>query len=281
MTPIMAAPWPLDLLTTFAVMLVIGCVVIGHRQARGGHWTLPNPRRTALLLQGGLVLCLAVVAPIATLRPYLFAVDTLQHMLLMMVAPPLLLLGWPTFTAERGSQGWAPRGLVRRASRWFVRARVALVLYVLVLWASYLPFVYESALRSEPLHAALHGVLFAAALVFWRPVVGPGSARLTPGRALAYLAVVVVAQPKLLAGLFTMVNRPLYVYYTQVPRPWGLSALDDQQLAAWLLGLSSILPLTTAMVACFLAYLAQEDREQAAREAAEQRDLVGSVRGVA
>ena len=275
MTPaLQPRAWALDPALLLALTLATGLALDALRRAwqRGGPEVAVAGRRAGALLAAVLALALAFLSPVAAFRPQLFALDMAQHVVLTMLAPPLLLLGLPLLGEARGAGRLAAlgRGVVgRRVAGWLGRARVAFLLYLLVLYLSFASSVYEMALRAEPLHAALHGALFTAALLFWRPVLGPGR-RLPPGWALAYLAAAVVAQPKALGGLLTVVSKPLYAYYTEVPRLGGLSTLDDQQLAAGVLGLGSVLALGTGMVANFLAFLTHQDREQAAREAAEE-----------
>jgi polyferredoxin len=165
----------------------------------------------------------------------------LQHLLLMMVAPPLLWLGAPLFPMLRG----LPRPLravwiapllssppLRRFFGRLTHPLPALLLFVVANWAWHLPTLYDLALRSSGWHYLQHACFLGAALLFWYPVVRPypARARWSAWLLLPYLILADLSNTAL-AALLTFSSRVLYPYYAEMPRLDGLSPLDDQSAA--------------------------------------------------
>jgi cytochrome c oxidase assembly factor CtaG/polyferredoxin len=188
---------------------------------------------------------LALASPIEPLAALLLQVHMLQHLLLMMVAPPLLWLGLPLLPILRGLPRpiritWiipllaapALRGLFGRLTHLFT----SLALFVVATWFWHLPPVYDLALRSDGWHYLQHLCFLGTALLFWYAIVRPYPARprwslwlLVPALLLADLS------NTALSALLTFSDRVLYPYYTEVPRLGGISALSDQSSAGVLM----------------------------------------------
>jgi len=198
--------------------------------------------RVAAFGAGVTVLTLALVSPIDRLGElYLFSVHMVQHMLLILVAPPLLLIGLPPAATRELLR--VP--LVSRLERTIGRPLVTLPLKVGALWAWHLPFLYDLALRSESVHALEHLIFIVTATMFWWPVLTPvRERRLAPPAAMAYLFAA-MAGIALLGIVITLAPTPLYPFYVHPPDPygalglirngWGLSVLADQQIGGLLM----------------------------------------------
>jgi hypothetical protein len=168
-----------------------------------------------------------------------------QHLLLMMVAPPLLWLGNPLFPLLRGLPRpirtyWAVPLLRSPAlNRWFTRLTnpwVALALYTAVTWVWHAPAVYELALRSSGWHYLQHVCFLGSALLFWYPVVRPYPSRPSWSSWLLFPYLILAdVQNTVLSALFTFSSRILYPYYAEMPRLAGVSALEDQAAAGVLM----------------------------------------------
>jgi cytochrome c oxidase assembly factor CtaG/polyferredoxin len=213
--------------------------------------------RLAAFLGGLAAIYLALASPVEPLADLLLQVHMVQHLLLMMVAPPLLWLGAPLFPMLRG----LPRPVrvywivplltappLRRLVGRLTHPLTALGLFVAATWFWHVPPVYDLALRSGGWHYLEHVCFLGTALLFWYPVVRPYPARprwspwlLLPALLLADLSNTV------LSALLTFSDRVLYPYYAEVPRLGGLSALADQSAAGvlmWVPGsLAFLLPL--------------------------------------
>jgi cytochrome c oxidase assembly factor CtaG len=237
--------WPFDpwlyvaLLTTAAVYLR-GYVILRRRAPR--RW----PGGPVLAFLGGLLaLFLALASPVEPFASLLLQVHMLQHLLLMMVAPPLLWLGQPLLPLVRGLPEpvrtyWVvplfQSAGVRRFLGRCTHPAAALPLYVAATWLWHVPRVYDLALRSAGLHYLQHACFLLAALAFWYPVVRPypSRPRWSEWLLLPYLLVADV-QNTILSALLTFSDRVLYPYYAEMPRLGGLSALDDQSAAGVLM----------------------------------------------
>src|SRR5439155_18233237 len=145
------------------------------------------PRRRAVCFYSGLLVTyLALQSPIHAYSHRLFSVHMVQHLLLMMVAAPLLVLGTPVVLALRACSPQARRRFLlpvvrSRGARLLSNPVVSWSVFTLVLWASHFTNLYEDALGSEGIHGLEHVLYLLAAVLFWRPVIGlePGPFRLS------------------------------------------------------------------------------------------------------
>jgi putative membrane protein len=185
-------------------------------------------------------LAVAVAPPLDRLAGELFSVHMLQHLLLTLVAAPLLALAAPGLPLLRG----LPDGLRRRATRVHARAGrlrrmtrhaawpVGVVLvHLLVVWTWHLPAAYEAALRRPDVHALEHASLLAtAALVWWTVLACARRAAFGHGTAIAVLAATGLGHGAL-GALLTFAPVPLYQAYVATAAARGTAPLADQQLA--------------------------------------------------
>ena len=193
----------------------------------------------------------------------MYSVHMVQHLLLSMVSAPLLLLGTPGWLAR-----WVLRPpsmrfrLVRRLSRFFP----ALFVFNAVLVFTHWPSVVDASLRSGWTHFGLHTLVFGSALVVWMPVVSPlpEIPRLpTPARMLFLFAQSFV--PTVPASFLTFGSSPLYKAYVGLPHLWGLSTLQDQQIAGLIMKIGGGLLLWMLIAVMFFRWAAEEDRRQQPR----------------
>ena len=155
-----------------------------------------------------------------------------QHLLLMLLAPPLLLFGTPAW-------------LLRPLLRWRVVARVGYALtrplvaffvanVVFIIW--HLPIFYEAALRAEPIHVLEHGLFFGTALLAWWPILGPLPEWPRLSLPLQCLYFVAMTIPGGIVGSFiTLADPGLYSPYDVAPRVFGVGFAADQELAGLLM----------------------------------------------
>jgi cytochrome c oxidase assembly factor CtaG len=245
-------PWLIATLVLPAALYLGGWLVLHRRDPQRWH----GGQLSAFL--GGLaVLFLALASPIEPFAALLLQVHMAQHLLLMMLAPPLLWLGAPLFPLLRGlPQPIRVYWIVPLLRSWFLR-RVcerlthpvaALPLFAAAAWIWHVPAIYETALRSNGWHYLQHVCFLGAGLIFWYPVVRPypNRPRWSMWLLVPYLLLADV-QNTALSALLTFANRVLYPYYLEVPRLGGMSALEDQAAAGvlmWVPGsLAFLLPL--------------------------------------
>lgn len=219
----------------------------------GGRRTV-TPRRLARAQRGRsgafylslAVLALALDSPIDSLSTRLFWVHMIQHVLLMLVAAPLLVFSCPWIRLWRALPlTWRrplARGLTQSGRTAPLRGLASLLGtpaaglggFSLVLLGWHVPAMFNATLRSGTLHALEHSLFFGAAVVFWKQVIpsAPLRVRLQPPQRVLYVVGAMIVS-WVLAVVLALAPHPLYSGYAQLAgRPGGLSALADQQLAA-------------------------------------------------
>jgi cytochrome c oxidase assembly factor CtaG len=212
------------------------------RQYKTARW---DGGRLVCFFSGLLAIYLALASPIEPFASLFLSVHMLQHLLLMMVAPPLLWLGAPLFPFLRGLPAavrsyWVGPFLsspaLRRLFARLTHPLTALGLFIAVTWFWHVPAVYDMALRSSGLHYLQHVCFIGAALLLWYPIVRPYPARpsWSPWLLLPVLLIADLSNT-ILSALLTFSDRVLYPYYAEVPRLGGVSAVDDQSTAGVLM----------------------------------------------
>jgi putative membrane protein len=219
----------------------------------------------------------ALLSPIDALAHDLFSVHMVQHMLLMVVAAPLLLLGAPVRPLLRGMpRSWRLRVVRPIARTPFVRALLHLLrqplvagaLYVGGLYAWHVPALYDAALRDESLHAAEHVWFLATALLFWSCVIDPEPFRATlpyPAR-IPFLLLAGAGQNTILGGLLAFSTRLLYTAYEGRPERYGFDPVVDQRVGGAVMWVPGDLIFLAAASGAFFLWLAEEERQQLRRE---------------
>lgn len=216
---------------------------------RGPRARKAEPRETAAFIAGLVTIVLALDSPIDGYADKLFWVHMIQHVLLLTVAPPLILLGrpWPRMWRAlpldfrtRVGRGLALAGWAAPLRR-LARPLPAFILFnaTIIFW--HIPFAYNATLTSNAIHQLEHAMFFFTGLLFWARVIDPGPLRprLNWGLRVAYVVGAMVIG-WVIAITLVIVPQPLYAHYADLAtRPGGISALTDQQLAGgvmWVLG---------------------------------------------
>jgi putative membrane protein len=231
-------------------------VVAGTLALAGGYaWLIRGRGRVSswsplarLSFAGGLLaLFIALESPIDVGGDkYLFSFHMLQHLLLAMIVPPLLLLGLPEEWRAGASPHASGAGGARRAFETF-RIRVsplaASVVFNLVLAIWHLPFLYEATLRNEPVHVLEHLTFLAAGVLFWWPLLVPDgrAGSMSVMGKIAYLGFAGVP-PTILGLAFILSPVVIYPFYAAAPRVMPLSPLEDQLVAGLIMfGLGNLI----------------------------------------
>jgi putative membrane protein len=193
-----------------------------------------------------LVLLIALASPIDAFSEKLFWVHMVQHVLLLVVAPPLIVLARPWVrlwrvlplaarrTLARNLATGARAKPLRSISRSLGRPIPSFVIFSVVLLGWHIPVLFDATLRSGPLHALEHTLFFAAALMFWKQVIHspPLHSSLGPPQRVVYVIGAMIVS-WVLAVVLALAPSPLYGFYAhEASRPGGISALADQQIAA-------------------------------------------------
>jgi putative membrane protein len=126
---------------------------------------------------------------------------------------------------------WLGAGILRRLWHELTRPALGWIFYAATLWVWHLPRLYQLTLRNEALHEAMHISFLVGGLLFWWPLWQPlGRRRLDQGTGILYLFTTML-HGMALAALITLSPSPLYPAYADTVSLWGLTLLEDQQLA--------------------------------------------------
>ena len=250
----------------YAVLVAAVLYWLGGRR----RVSAPQHGRTAAFVLGLLAIVAAVDSPLDSLAGRLFVAHMAQHVLLLSVAPPLLVLAAPW------TRLWQPlplrfRRTAARAvvlsprARWLRRtahavshplAAWSLAAATLVVW--HVPVLYDLTLRSNPVHQLEHSLFFGTGLLFWGAVLDSPPFRTKLGwvhRAAFVTSGMLVGW--LLAVVLAFARTPLYSAYVAVAhRPGGLSALADQRLASGVMWVPGSLAYSIAIVVFAYRWLA-------------------------
>lgn len=247
---------------------------LGGRRRYGS--ARPERWRTFAFAAGLLTIFLALESPIDAYADDLFWVHMVQHILLLTVAPPLILLGrpWPRMWRALPMQvrvsvgrrlaraGWtAPvRALARPLPAWL------LFNATIVVW--HIPGAYNATLTSQPVHNVEHAMFFFTGLLFWAHVVNPGPLRprISWVVRVAYVVGAMIVG-WVLAIVLVVVPHPLYGHYAALAtRPGGISASTDQQLAGGMMWVPGSISYTLAAFLAFWRWL-EPDKTPTASQA--------------
>jgi cytochrome c oxidase assembly factor CtaG len=269
-------PW---LAITVAAVAYLGAAGIVDR----AHPATPVPKwRIAAWLAGLAVIAVALVSAVDVYADSLFSVHMVQHMLLAMVAPPLLAIGAPVTLALRVAPSTVRRSVLLpilharlvKAISW---PPVSWTLFAGVMWITHFSPLFNAALENDGLHHLEHLLYLAAGLLYWWPVIGadPIRWRLRPIGRMVYLGAQMPFNTAVGLAIY-FAPAVLYPHYLTLSRTWGPDPFTDQQVAGiamW--GVGDVI-LLGALVLAIAAWLRADEKqsrrnqERATRNAARE-----------
>jgi len=220
--------------------ILLGCLglLLAYGAALRFQW-----QNQALVFIGGVtILVIALLSPLHELGDtYLFSAHMLQHLLLLLIVPPLLLLGLPASLVR----GALRNPVLSRLERVLGQPWMAWSIGNGAMWVWHLPVLYNAALAHQGIHIVEHLCFLGSALVFWWPVLAPGAAtRLQPLAAILYLFGAMITSG-VLGAILTFAEPGWYPAYLDPHDPlrvlplirgtWGLTPAADQQLGGLLM----------------------------------------------
>lgn len=258
--------WRLDALAIALLVAAAATWTVAVRRVQRAHPSNPHPTHRSILFAAGLAaLAVALLSPIEVYESQLFSVHMVQHMLLELVAAPLLLLAAPITMALRATTPPARRWLLRMLQSRLVRAVsfpvVAWVLFAAVNWGWHFSALYDQALENDALHYLQHATFLGAALLFWWPAIGadPSPWRLPHPVRLLYLFLA-MPQNSFLGVALLQASSVLYPHYATNARPWGPTPLEDQQLGGVIMWVVGDLAFLAAMALVVWLWVRHEER---------------------
>ena len=249
-----------------AGLVVAGAVYMrADRRVRRERGARVVPRVRPWFFLGGLVVIFtALESPIDTGAATSFSIHMVQHLMLTMVAAPLLVLGAPILLALMASSRATRRHLqpilMSAPVRILAGPIAAWSLFMMVLWGSHLPAVYELTLRGEGFHAVEHLAFLGTAALFWMPVVGidPAPSSLPHPARILYLFFAMAAMAFLGLAIFSA-NHPLYPAYARIGDAGA--ALADQRVAGALMWTGTMFLIVPALAFVMLDWMREDDKE--------------------
>ena len=264
--------WSFDPL---AIALIGGAAVVYLRAVRGvnaAHPRSPVPRwRSVAFLAGLFAIVVALLSPVERYETVLLSVHMVQHMLLQLVAAPLLLLAAPVTLALRvappGVRGWLLRVLHSRAVRVGTHPIVAWTAFVVVNWGWQFSPLYDLAAERTLVHYTQHAVYLGVALLFWWPIVGadPAPRKLGFAGRAAYVALS-IPQNSFLGITLMNVQPSLYPHYWTQLRDWGPPFAEDLQIAGAIMWGMGAMVFVLALLLVLGAWMRSEERRTLRRE---------------
>ena len=263
-----AEPVPLGVATA-----ALGYLIADGR-VRRAHGRVPRPRARLAFFAGLGVVVAALTGPIDAAVTTSFSIHMVQHLLITMVAPPLLLLGAPITLALQAWPGtprrWLLATLRSGPARLFGNPLVAWALFFVVLWGIHFTWIYEAALHNNGLHALEHIALLVTALLFWMPIVraDPSPSGLSYPARILYLF---VAMPAMAFLGLTIVSSRHVLYPTYAHADGVARALADQRAAGAIMWAGTMVLIVPALGFVLLDWMRADEREAARVDARLER----------
>jgi putative membrane protein len=279
-SPDLWASWSLEPVTValVAVSALLYAVGAGRLQRRGRP---PAIRRTISFYAGLGILVVALSSPLHALAEVLLSAHMVQHLLLILLAAPLLVYGAGLVPLVVG----LPRGLRRFGQR--IRSVIAptfkillnpvvvVCLHAFAMWSWHFPALYRWGLQSSAVHAVEHASFLATALLFWLVVVGAARRGRPPIGVAIFVVFATMLQSSALGAVLTFATRPLYTIHIAGAHEWGVEPLVDQELAGLIMWIPAGAIYLLTMAVLFGVWLKDADQRSptVAAEARPRRAL--------
>ena len=257
----MASPyaWQWEHLFVPALIAAAYLACVGPLRGRFAGSAPASRVRVQLFLLGVVILFAATVSPLDRLSSYLLSMHMVQHLLMTLIVPPLLLVGAP---------GWLLRPLLRPplgrlVGRALTQPVVAFLLFNAVFSVWHVPALYDLALRNDTVHILEHILFLGTAMLAWWPIFSPLEElpRLPEPVQLLYLFFQSLP-PTILGAVITFAPEPLYPSYIAAPRLWGLSVLLDQEIGGLIMWIPGALVYFVVLTGVFFRWLNRDEHER-------------------
>jgi len=255
--------WNTEFIVLFPLEITVFVYVWGvwniWRRAGRGHGV--SYKRCAAFVGAILALGVALVSPLDILSGALFSAHMAQHLILILVAAPLLVLSDFSLVLLWALPGSNARRIGRKARGfrpwWLLITQpvFAWTLFTVTIWGWHVPSLYQAALENNTIHAFEHLSFLVTAMLFWRVLIHTSSQKHTRyGIAVLYLFTSAM-QGGILGALLTFASQPWYPLYESSTRLWGVTPIQDQQFAGLIMWLPVGAIFTLLAVLYFGAWL--------------------------
>ncbi len=259
-----------DVIIGLSILEGIYLLGVGPIRERYNLADRTDPRQIATFTLGVLVIFVSLLSPLHELSDsYLFSAHMLQHVLLTLIAPPLLIVGTPD---------WLIRPLLRpdvafRAAKLITHPVLAFLIFnaMFALW--HLPGLYNLSVTNHLVHIGEHLLFMSTAVIMWWPITSnmPELPRLSYPLQMMYLFLLSIAQLIVFAPI-TFSRAPLYEWYAEAPRIWSVAALADQQIGGVIMKMGGGAIFLVLIIVAFFRWHNKEE-EKTKVEASERGDI--------
>ena len=235
------------------------------------HPANPVPRRRSVAFLAGLAtIAIALMSGVDTWDTTLFSIHMIQHLLLTLVAAPLIALGAPITTVLRAASPDVRRRVIlpilhSRAMKVLSFPVVAWLVFAGVMWGTHFSPLFDASLENPIVHDLEHALFLGAAFLFWWPAVGldPSPWRM-PHPVRAMYVFLQMPQNTFLAVTILNSSVVLYNHYATLVRTWGPTVLEDQQIAGGLMWITGDVLFLTGLAAIIAGWMVHEKSQEAA-----------------
>lgn len=261
--------WNLDPSILIGTVIVMGLYLYAVGLLRKPYKLIDGvePRQVIFFWLGALVIFFALVSPLDEIGDkYLFSVHMVQHLLLTIVGPPLLLLGIPEVVLKPLLR----KRFILPIAKVLLNPFVAFFLFNADFWLWHIPTLYNATLTNQNIHILEHLTFIVFAVINWWPMFSPMSEdlpRLSIGGQILYIFF--GGMPVVALGAGLTFAPPLYAPYLQAPRIWGLSPATDQQLGGLIMWVPGNIILIVVVSILFIRWMQQQEAKQRIDETVE------------
>jgi len=241
-----ALAWNTDPVLISLLCVVGASYVLGCRGARA-----PATRERYYFGFGLFITAAALLSPLCNLSVALFSARVTQHVVLTLIAAPLIVLGRP----EAAVTGLLPRSAVRGRCEDHFGVAASAAAFAVAMWTWHMPGPYDATLKNNLVYWLMHVSTFGSALAMWHFLL-----RRDQSLGTAAAAIATGIQMSLLGAVLTLAPRPLFVVHFSTTWPWDLSPLVDQQLGGVIMWVLAGTLFTAYGLAAFANWLKANER---------------------
>jgi putative membrane protein len=264
-------PWIIGPLAVAALFYAAGFDRLRSRSTR-----LLGVREAAAYAAGLASLYVVLVTPIDAIADQLFWVHMVQHLVLILVAAPLLVMGRPAIACLWAFNSAGRKRLGRIWTGLGLRGGVETLMHPIVVWLLFsglfvfwhFPGPYQWALRDDGVHTVEHLCFLVTALMFWTIVIEPSGRRRLGYAATLVFIITSTTLSALPGALIALAPRPLYPAHAAGDAAWGFTLLEDQQLAGMVMWIPGGFVYLAAACWIFVKWLEQPQRRRMAARVA-------------
>jgi putative membrane protein len=224
----------------------------------------PTAGQRASFFLSLLLLFLTLNGPLHDLSDfYLFSAHMVQHLIMTLMVPPLMILGTP---------GWMLRPIIRSPGMWRFARRLTSIgacfaIFNVVLSFWHLPPMYNLALSYHPVHIVQHLMFLVASVIMWWPLTSmlPELPRASYPAQMLYCFLMSIPM-SVIAIYIVMADGALYPAYATAPRVWGISPMMDQQTGGLIMWIPSALFFYSVMTVVFFKWVGRGEDDQASAQ---------------